>query len=116
MKIYPADGPFNLVKADIVEPFEARSGDSSHAMIRDEEVFLPSHEDVFSLSEIAVGEVGSLGLFSQRTPGREPCPVTHVCTLRCAPFFVAGLEGVFGSDDFSFEECRQGRVIFCEAY
>lgn len=115
MEIYPADCSFNLVEADVVEPFEARPRDSPHAMIRDEEVFFPPHEDVFSLGEIAVREVGSLSLFSQRAPGRKPRPVIHVSPLRCAPFFVTGLEGVFGSNDFSFEERRQGRVIFRKA-
>lgn len=116
MKVYPADGPFHLVEADIVEPFEAGAGNSPHAMIRDKEVLLPPHEDVFPLGEVAVGEVGSFGLLSQRAPGRESGPVVHIGLLRRAPCLVPGLEGVLRSDDFAFEECRQGRMILREAY
>lgn len=41
--------------------------------------------------------------------------MVHVRFLGRAPCFMAGFEGVFGTDDLSFEERRQGRVVFREA-
>lgn len=116
MKVYPANGPFHLVETDIVEPLEARAGNSAYSMIRDEEVLFPPHEDVLPVGEVAVGEVWPLGLLRQGTPGREAGPVVHISLLRGSPCIVPGLEGVFGSDDLSFEECRQGGMILREAY
>ena len=116
MEVYPADGSLHLVEADIVEPFKARTGNGPYAMIRDEEVFLSSHEDVFPLGEVAVGEIGSFGLLGQRAPGRESGPMVHIGLLRCSPCLVSSLEGVLRSDDFAFEERRQSRMILREAY
>lgn len=42
--------------------------------------------------------------------------MVHVCFLGRAPCFMAGFESVLGTDDLSFKECRQGRVVLREAY
>ena len=42
--------------------------------------------------------------------------MVHVRFLGSAPCFMAGFKSVFGADDFSFEERRQGRVVLREAY
>lgn len=114
MEVYPTDGPFDLVEADVVKPFETCTGDSPHSMIGDEEIFFPSHEHVLALRKVAVGEVGPPGLFGKRTPSRESGPVVHVSLLRRAPRFVPGLESVLGSNDFALEEGCQGWVILRE--
>jgi len=62
MEIYSAYFSSNLVKADVIEAFKACAGNRPNPVIRDEEVFLPSHEYVFSLREVFVAEVWSLGL------------------------------------------------------
>jgi len=41
--------------------------------------------------------------------------MVHVRFLGSAPCFMAGFKSVFGADDFSFEERRQGRVVLREA-
>lgn len=115
MKVYPANGSVHLVEADIVEPFEARARNSPHSMVRHKEVLFPPHEDVLPLREVAVGEIWSFGLLSQRAPGIEPGPVTHVGLIRRAPCLVPGFKGVFVSDDLAFEERRQSRMVLREA-
>lgn len=107
--------PLYLVETDIVEALEAGARDCLNAMIRDEEILLPSHEHVLALRIIAVCEIGPFGLFGQRFPRRKPRPVVYVCFFIGAPCFVASYECVLGADDFSLEECCQGGMIFREA-
>lgn len=80
-------------------------------MIRNEEVFLPSHEHVLALSEIAVCEIGPFGLFGQRFPRGKPRPMVYVGFLIGTPCFIASLECMLGSDDFAFEKCSQSRMV-----
>lgn len=51
MKVNATDGARALVKADIVEPLEARARDRFDPVIWHEKVFLPPHEQMFSLRE-----------------------------------------------------------------
>lgn len=85
MKVNAGNGSLDLVKTDIVEPLEAGAGYCAHAMIGDEKVLLPAHEDVIALGEIPIGEIRFFGLSSQRAPCREPGPVVHVCFLGRTP-------------------------------
>jgi hypothetical protein len=85
-------------------------------MIRNEKVLFPSHEYVFTLCEVPVGEIWLLRLFGKRPPGRKSGPMVHVGLLRCTPSFISGLESVFGPNDFSFEERCQSRMILGETY
>lgn len=114
MKVYPSHGPLHLVEANIIEALETGARDRPHPMVRDKEVLLPSHEDVFPLGEIPVGEIRSLGLLGQRVPGGEPRPMNHVGLFGGPPCFIPGLEGMFVPNDFSLKECGQGRVILRE--
>jgi hypothetical protein len=66
MKIYAADFPGDLTKADVIKTFEAGSRDCPNPVIRHKKVFLPSHEDVFPLGEILAAEVGLPRLFRHR--------------------------------------------------
>lgn len=115
MEVDAAYRPLYLVETDIVEALKAGARDCPNAVIRDEEIFLPSHEHVLALGKIAVCEIGPFGLFGQWFPCRKPGPVVYVCFLIGAPCFIASYECVLGADDFSFEECGQGGMVFREA-
>jgi len=62
MEIDTADIARDLIEANVVEAFETGSGNSPHTMIRNEEVFLPPHKDILSLSIVLVAEVRFLCL------------------------------------------------------
>jgi hypothetical protein len=71
---------------------------------------------VLTLSKVAVGEISALCLFGEWFPSGKTGPVVDIRLLGGAPFLVASLERVFSTNDLSFKECGQGRVIFCKAY
>lgn len=85
VKIDPGDGSFDLVKTDIVEALETSSGYCAHAMVGDQKVLLPAHEDMIALGEIPIGEIRFFGLSGQRSPCWKPSPVVHVCFLGRTP-------------------------------
>lgn len=116
MKVNTAHRSLNLIEADVVKPLEASTGDGSHPMVWDKEIFLPSHEHVLALGKVAVGEISSLRLFGKWFPSGETGPVVDIRLLVGAPFLIASLERMFSTDDLSFKECSQGRMIFCKAY
>ena len=103
MEVDPLDRARDLVKHDVVKPFETGAHDLSHPVVGHEEGFFPAHEDVFALEMVLVVEVGAFGLLGEGLPGAEAGPVVHVCFVGCAPARVAGLEGVFWADDFGVE-------------
>lgn len=115
MEVNTAHRSFNLIEADVVESLKAGARDGSYPMVGNEEVFLPSHEHVLTLSKVAVREISPLRLFGKWFPSGKTGPVVDIRLLVGAPFLIASLERVFSTDDFSFKECGQGRVIFCEA-
>lgn len=112
MEVNSTNSPLYLIKADIVESLEACTGDCPNTMIRHEEVFFPSHEDVLPLREVSEGEVGFPGQLPEGSPCRESRPVVHICFIGCAPRRVSGLERVLRTDYFSFEESRQCWMVF----
>ncbi len=103
MKVNSAHSPRHLVETDIVKPLKARAHNLAHAMVRHKERLLPAHKDVLALRVVLILEIRFLGLFCQGAPGGEARPVLHVGFVGGAPGGVAGLEGVFGADDFAFE-------------
>ena len=105
MEINPTDTPIPLIKTNIIKPFKTRARNGFHAMVGDEEVFFPAHEDVLALLVVFEREGRRFGRFCQRTPGWEPRPVLQIDFFRGAPGGVGGFEEVFGADDFAFEEC-----------
>lgn len=104
MEVDAVDVARHLVEADVVEAFEAGAGDLAHAVVGHEEGFLPAHEDVLALGGVLEVEVGLLGLLREGPPGGEAGPVLHVGLVGGAPGGVAGLEGVFRTNDFAFEK------------
>jgi len=103
MEVNPAHGPCHLIETDIVKSLETGAHDLTHAVVRHQKRLFPAHEDVFALRVVLVVEVWFLGRFGQRAPGGKAGPVLHVGFVGGAPGCVAGLEGVFGADDFAFE-------------
>lgn len=116
MKVYAAHGSLDLVETDIVEPFKAGARDCADSVVGDQEIFLPPHEYMLALSKVAVGEVGSFGLLGQWSPCGKPRPVVHVCFLRSAPFLIASLKRMLSADNFAFEKCGQGGMVFRESW
>ena len=116
MEVDPTDIATDLVKADVVESLKGCTVDLAHSVVRNKEVFLPAHEDVFSLGEVLVVEMRVILCLSREgAKGWEATPVRHVGVFVSAPVLVVGLEGVFGADNLAFEVGRQGRVVFREA-
>lgn len=115
MEVNTAHGSLNLIEADIVESLEASARDGSYPIVGNEEIFLPSHEHVLTLSKVAVREISTLRLFGKWFPSGETGPVVDIRLLVGAPFLIASLERVLGTNDLSFKKCGQGRVIFCKA-
>lgn len=116
MEIDPAYGSFHLIEADIVKALKTGSGNCPHPMIRDQKVLFPPHEDMLTLRKVSVREIRFLGLLRERPPGRKSGPMMHIGLFCSTPRLMARLEGMFGADDFPFEECRQGWVVLREAW
>lgn len=105
MEINPAHTPHPLIKADVIKPLETRAAYTLHAMIGNEEVFLPPHEQVFAIEVVFERERGALFCgFRQRSPSGEARPVLEVDLLGGVPRGMCGAEEVFGADDFALEE------------
>lgn len=117
MEIYPANTTLSLVEADIVEALKARAGYTFDAMIRDQEVFFPAHEEMVACEMVFECEGGRVGLCGPRegTPGGKARPVLEVDLLGGIPGRVRGPEEMFGADDFAFEECGQSRMVIGQA-
>lgn len=116
MEVDTAYRALNLIKTDVVEALKAGTRNGPNSVIRNEKILLPPHEYVLSLGKVAVCEIGPFGLFGQRFPRRKPGPVVYVCFFIGAPCFVARQKGVLGADDFAFEECCQGGMVFRQAF
>lgn len=55
MEVYPGNFTLQLVEANIVKPLKARSRYGPHPVIGNEEVLLPTHENVLTLRNIVDG-------------------------------------------------------------
>lgn len=62
VKIDSGHCPFNLVETNIIKALKTRARYSSHAMVRNEEILLPPHEDMLALCKIPIGEIRFLCL------------------------------------------------------
>lgn len=116
VEVYPADFSLDLVEADVVEALETRAGYGPNSMIGDQKVFLPSHEDMFSLGGVS-NQHGALAcLLLEGTEGREFGPMTQVDLYIGTPIIMLREEGVLRPNDFALKVRREGRVVFGEAY
>lgn len=117
VKVYSTDRPLPHIEADVVEALEAGAADCPHAMVWHEEVLLPAHEDVFTLSQISHGHAGTLsnrGLVLSEC--RELAPVVDVDFFGRTPALVFGHKAIFATDNLALEECGKGRVILGETW
>ena len=103
MIIYPLEFSFPLIKANVIKPLKASSTNGSNTMVRHEEILLPSHEDMFALSEVLVAETGLSSLSCYGLPGGKPVPVEHVLLFRGAPGRMSRCKGVFVANYLAFE-------------
>ena len=58
VEVYPTDTPITLIEADIIKALKTGTCDRFHAMVRHEEVFFPTHEDMFPLLVVLQCERG----------------------------------------------------------
>jgi len=116
MKINALNMTRKLVKLYVIKPLKASAGDMSNPMIRNQKVFLPSHEDVLSLIPIRRDEGRILLGRAERVEVDKSLPVLEVGLLRTTPFGTIGLEGVARGNHFAFEVGGEGRVFVREAF
>lgn len=84
-------------------------------MVRNEEILLPSHEQMLFLCKVFENKSWRPGLFLIRSKGGKPTPMLHVYLFGRPPFGMCCFEAVFGADYLSFEAGRQRRVVVGEA-
>jgi hypothetical protein len=94
MEVNPTNAPTALVEADIIEALEARASDGAHAVVRDEEVLLPAHEDVLALRQVRDVQVAFARGLAEGPEGLELGPVLQVYFVRRAPVLVLRQKGV----------------------
>ena len=111
VKVDSADVARHLVKADVVEAFEASPRDGSHTVVGHQEVFFPAHEDVLPLGKVLVGEVWLPRQCGEGSPGVEAVPMLHVDLVIRAPIGMLRLEGVLVADDLALKVRRESRMI-----
>jgi hypothetical protein len=80
------DRAIALVEANIVEAFKTCSSNRLNLVIRNQEVFFPSHKQMLALSVIMACEIGRFGVLSKGFPRWETRPVLHVDLFCRAPF------------------------------
>lgn len=85
VEVDPADSPFLLVEAYVVEPLEASAVDGPDPMIWHKEVLFPPHEDVVFRIEVRNAD----GTFARLSGIRPECcelvPVADVDLFGCPP-------------------------------
>jgi hypothetical protein len=101
----------DLVETNVVEPLEAGTCYRANSMVWNQKVFLPAHEDGFSLCSISNSDRPLASLFLERAKSCELGPMTQVNLAICAPILVLCIEAVLGTDDFSFKICRESGMV-----
>ena len=115
MEIDPLNGALDLIEADVVKSLKTCTVDLANPMIRHQEFLLPAHKHVLAVCAILVMEVGFLGLLCKGSPSGKACPVLHVLFVAGAPVLMPSLEGIFWTNDLTFEECSECSMFGCEA-
>jgi len=116
MVVNSGDAPCQLMEADIIEPLERCSIYLAHTVVRNQEILLPAHEDIFPLGKIFVDIIWLFCLLQNGLVCREFGPMLKVGLLICSPFSVAGLERVFWPNHFGLKVCSQGWVIVSKTW
>lgn len=116
MKIDSAHFTLDLVKANIIEPFEAGACYRTDAVVWHQKVLFPAHEDSFSLSSIANSDGALASLLLEGTKSGEFGPVAQIDLAICTPVLVLGIEAVLGSNNFSLKIRCECRMIFGQTF
>lgn len=106
MKVNAADLTLNLVEAYVVKPFEACPANRPNAVIRYQEMLLPTHEDMFPLWGICDSDRAFPCLLQEGPEGAEFGPVAQVHLCVGPPFVMLGDETIFATNDLAFEVGR----------
>ena len=115
MEINTGNLPSNLVEANIVEPLKARAGDGTLAVVGDEEVLLPPHENVVFSREVDIFNNPLLQALTVGFEGIEFLPVRQVCSLVGVPL-VLGQEAVFRPDNLAFKVGAYRGIVWGQAW
>ena len=116
MEVDTIDGTSHLIETYIIESFETCAADFAYTVVWNQELLFPTHEHVLAITTVFVVKIWFLGLFGKRPPGRETCPMFHVFFITCTPIAVSSLEGILGTDNFTFKESGQGSMFRCQPY
>lgn len=115
VKVDAIDLPLHLVKTNVVESLKTSAAYCSYSMVRHQEVFFPTHEDVLALCHVLDDNGGTPArLFRVRTEGGKFGPVRQVCFVIGTPAFMLGHEAVLRADDLPLEIRGQSWMVVCE--
>ena len=116
VEVDATDFPLHLVEADIVEPLEAGTCYSTHAMIRHQKVFFPSHENILPLGNIPNHNMALTRLLLEGPEGIKFAPMAQVDLAVSAPALILSKETVFRPDNLSLKVCSEGWVVFGQSW
>ena len=115
MKIYATNFALDLVEANIIEPLETRTRNSTDSMVRYQKVLFPTHEDIVFLSHIWDKHWPLAGALLKRAEGAELGPMAEIYFGVGSPVFMLREEVVFGANDLAFEKGGECGMVICEA-
>lgn len=116
MEIYAADLALELIETDVVEALEASTRNGSNAVVGDQEMLLPTHEDMVFLRRILSRELTILNFLLQWPERSELGPVAQIHLSAGPPVLVLCKEAVFASNNLSLEISRECGVILGQAW
>lgn len=112
MKIDAANFSLDLIETNIIKTFEACTRYCAYPMVRDEEVFLPTHEDILSLRHIPNDNRPFTSLFLIRPKGIELTPMAQVNLWAGTPTVMVGEKAVLGSNNLSLKVgCQRWMIL-----
>lgn len=115
VEVYSLDAAGDLVEADVIKSLETRTIYGFDAMVRNQEILLPAHKEMFLLHPVLGHQLWPRRVFGERLVGRESTPVLPVDLLIRAPFRMLCDECIFAANYFTFKVCRQAGVVFRQA-
>jgi hypothetical protein len=84
----------DLIETDVIKAFKGSPDYCSNSVVWDQEMFLPSHENVISLCQIRDGDGTLASYLLVRAESAKLGPVANVHFVVCAPVIVLGEEVV----------------------
>lgn len=115
MKVDTTNSTLNLVETYVVKALETRTTYGPDSMIRDQEVFLPPHKYVFSLSQLRNMHLPLFHALQEWSESRELGPMLYVDFISRAPVLVFSKKCVFRPYNLTLEVGGQGWVVFSQS-